>query len=617
MKKVVSCLFIGLIATAGFWPVEGSQRQGLADVNQYQHARFHPQRVLVKYHGESQVRLVWLQRGEDVLGKLRALAYDSRIEYAEPDFVLTASAMPNDERTGELWGMNSIRAYDAWDITTGSDQVVIGVTDTGVDYNHPDLAANMWRNVGEVPGNGRDEDGNGYIDDYYGWNGVFNNGDPMDENDHGTHVSGTIGAVGNNSIGVAGVNWRVKIMALKFLGPDGSGSLSDALDVINYAILMKQRGVNIVALNASWGSNSFSYSLQDAVDRATAAGILFVAAAGNDATSQMQYPGGYANAMAVAALDTNGTSLASFSNYGSWVDVAAPGRSVLSTIRSGRYSSFSGTSMATPHVAGLAGLVASVASLSVSDLRQAIRNGVRVVPGLQVATGGTIDAATTLRNLGSTPPPPSPSPPTNQPPTVSLVASASTVNPGTQVTIMAQASDPDNDPLTYQWQTTAGQLIGQGSMVTLDTSNITSPSGAPVPVSVQVQVADGRGGQAQSQVLITVTPAAPAAKFTLQVTPATASLQRGFTFFVIQITRSANYQTGAIRLEPVILNNSDEVYAVLVWGFSWRGKPPTSATMYVSLLTSRPTTSQYQLRVRGLDDVGGEVYSNIVTATIP
>jgi len=183
---------------------------------------------------------------------------------------------------------------------------------------------------------------------------------------------------------------------------------------------------------------------------------------------------------------------------------------------------------------------------------------------------------------------------------------------------MAQASDPDNDPLTYQWQATAGQLRGQGSIVTLDTTGINSPSGAPVQVSVRVQVEDGRGGQAQDRIFITVTPAtAPSARFSLQVTPETASLRWGRTLFVIQITRNPDYVSGDMRLEPVILNNSDEIYAAIVWGRSRKGKPPTTATMYVSLLTSRPTASQYQLRVRGTDGEGGETYSNIVMATIP
>ncbi|MBI3951819.1 MAG: S8 family serine peptidase [Acidobacteria bacterium] len=619
MRRIIIYLFIGLMVTVGVWPAKGSQNQKVVDLSRYRNARFRPERVLVKYRGESRVRLMWLRPGENVLGKLEILANDSQVEYAEPDLIYTIDRTPNDQRQSELWGMQSIRASDAWNVTTGSEQVIIAITDTGIDYTHPDLIDNLWRNLGEVPGNGRDDDGNGYIDDYYGWNAIANNGNPMDDNNHGTHVAGTIGAVGDNNAGVAGVNWRVKLIALKFLGPDGSGSLSDALEAINYAIMMKQRGVNIVAINASWGGDGFSISLQDAVDRATAAGVLFVAAAGNEGTSQIQYPGGYSNALAVAALDSNDQTLASFSSYGSWVDVAAPGRSILSTIRGGQYASLSGTSMATPHVTGLAGLAASIANLSVSQLREAIRNGVRALPALQgkVEMGGTINAAETLRILGAQPPPTGPPPGGNQPPTVSLAVSSSSISAGTEVTITAQASDPDSDPLTYQWQTTAGQLRGQGSVVTLETTNITSPNGAPVQVGVQVLVSDGRGGQAQSRIFITVAPGAQPAKFTLQIAPTTASLQRGRALFLIQITRSAEYQTGGIKMEPVILNNADQIYTAIIWGRSRSGKSLPTATMYVSLLTANPTTSAYQIRVKGTDDSGGVTYSNTVTAAIP
>jgi subtilisin family serine protease len=618
MKRIFTYLFIVLMAAAQVWPAQGSQPQKFVDLSMYEHARFHSQRVLVKYRGESQPRLVWLQRGEEVLGKLRALANDPQIEYAEPDLVITIDRTPNDQREAELWGMQTIHAFDAWNVTTGSEQVVIAITDTGIDYTHPDLVDNMWRNLGEIPGNGKDDDGDGFVDDYYGWNAVAHNGNPIDDNDHGTHVAGTIGAVGDNSIGVTGVNWRVKLMALKFLGADGSGSLSGALEVMNYAIAMKQRGVNIVAMNASWGSDTFSQSLQDAVDRVTAAGILFVAAAGNNGSSQPQYPGGYANALSVAALDTDGQHLASFSNYGNWVDVAAPGRSILSTIRGGQYASFSGTSMATPHVTGLAGLAASIASVSVSQLRQVIRDGVRALPALQgkVETGGVIDAAETLRRLGAEPPPTGPPPGGDRPPIVSLSASASSVSAGTQVTITAQASDPDNDPLTYQWQSTAGQLSGQGNVVTLDTTNISSADGAPVQVNVQVQVDDGHGGQAQAQTSITVTTV-QAAKFTIQINPTSATMQRGRTLFLIQCPRAADYQTGNVKLEPVVMNNPNEIYAVIVWARPRSGKLPTLATMYVSLVTARPSVSQYQIRVKGTDDLGGQTYSPIVTVSVP
>lgn len=619
MKRILSYYFAGLMIVTGIWPAQASQTRPFFDVSQFRGARFVPGRVLVKYRGEAAVRLVHLPAGEDVMGRLQSLSYDARVEYAEPDLIYTIDKVSNDPRQAELWGMRAVRATDAWEITTGSQDVVVAVTDTGIDYTHPDLSDNMWRNLGEVPNNGRDDDFNGYVDDYYGWNGYSNNGHPLDDNDHGTHVAGTIGAVGDNNAGVVGVNWRVKLMALKFLGSDGSGSLSDAIEVINYAIFMKQRGVNVVAINASWGGGGYSRTLEEAIDRATAAGILFVAAAGNESTSAIEYPGGYRNALAVAAVEMDGQTLASFSNYGSWVDVAAPGRSILSTVRGNRYASFSGTSMATPHVAGLAGLLASVAPLSVQQLRQAIENHVRVVPSLQgkVQTGGLIDAAASVGSLSSSPPPP-PTPSQNTPPTVTLAASSTTVNAGTPVNITATAFDPDQDPLTYQWQTSGGQIQGQGSAVTLNTSGISSSAGTPVPVTVQVLVSDGRGGFAQNQVVINVTPqAAPAAKFSLQITPTLQSIRSGRVLYAIQITRTQDYQNGGAKLDPIVLNNQDEVFAVVVTPRPRKGKQPTTATMYVSLLTARPSASEYRLQVKGTDDFGGEVLSNIVTATLP
>lgn len=618
MKRILSYCFAGLILATGIWPVQASQTRPFFDVNQFRGARFVPGRVLVKYRGETTVRLVHLPVGEEVMSRLHSLSYDARVEYAEPDLIYTIDKVSNDPRQAELWGMQAIRASEAWEITTGSQDVVVAVTDTGIDYNHPDLIDNMWRNHGEVPNNGRDDDFNGYVDDYYGWNGYGNNGHPLDDNDHGTHVAGTIGAVGDNNAGVVGVNWRVKLMALKFLGSDGSGSLSDAVKVINYAIFMKQRGVNIVAINASWGGGGYSRTLEDAVDRATAAGILFVAAAGNDSTSQIEYPGGYSNALAVAAVEMDGRTLASFSNYGSWVDVAAPGRSILSTVRGNRYASFSGTSMATPHVAGLAGLLASVAPMSVQQTRQAIEGHVRVIPGLQgrVATGGLIDVAASVGSLSSPPPPPMPS--QNTPPTVTLSASSTAVSAGTPVSITANAFDPDQDPLTYQWQTSGGQIEGQGSAVTLNTSGISSSAGTPVAVTVQVLVSDGRGGFAQNQVVINITPqVVPSAKFSLQITPTSQSIRSGRVLYIIQITRAPEYQNGGAKLEPIVLNNQDEVLAVVVTPRPRKGKQPTSATMYVSLLTARPSASEYRLRVKGTDDFGGEVLSNIATATLP
>ena len=289
-----------------------------------------------------------------------------QVTSCSPNFQVHASAVPNDPQFSNLWGMSSsgINATTAWDLGTGSEDVVVAIIDTGVDYNHPDLAQNIWINPRESAGNGSDDDNDGYIDDVYGINAITGSGNPFDDNGHGTHVAGTIGALGNNGIGVAGVNWHVKIMPLKFLDAQGAGSLSDAIKAIDYMVMMKNRGVNIRVANNSWGGGGYSDALYQAITRAKDAGIIFTAAAGNESNdndSNPSYPASYdiSNVVSVAAIDRN-QNLASFSNYGaSKVDIAAPGVDIVSTFPGNRYQSLSGTSMATPHVTGALALLLS------------------------------------------------------------------------------------------------------------------------------------------------------------------------------------------------------------------------------------------------------------------
>ena len=320
-----------------------------------------------KHFDRLRMHHVKLKKNLAVEDAVKLYQADPDVEYAEPDFLVTAQAYPNDPAYGNLWGMARINAPGAWDITTGSPSVVVAVIDTGIDYNHPDLAGNVWNNPGESAGNGLDNDRNGYVGDLHGIDTYNHDSDPFDDHFHGTHVAGTIGAQGNNGLGVAGVNWNVKIMACKFLNSAGSGYTSGAIECLEYVKKEKDLGINVVATNNSWGGGDYSQALSDAI--AAQGDILFIAAAGNDAADHDKgghYPSSYdlPNIISVAASDANDQK-ASFSDYGRYsVQVSAPGQGIYSTFPTayapasyGGYGYLSGTSMATPHVTGLAALL--------------------------------------------------------------------------------------------------------------------------------------------------------------------------------------------------------------------------------------------------------------------
>jgi subtilisin family serine protease len=350
-------------------------------------------------------QILKFEPGSDVEEWQELLNNDSRVEVAEVNHKISINFLPNDPSFGSLWGLNNtgsnggkrdadIDAPEAWDTQKGNKDVVVAVIDTGVDYNHPDLASNMWKNAGEIPGNLVDDDRNGHIDDVYGFDWVNEDGDPMDDESHGTHVAGTIGAVGNNNRGVVGVSPNVSIMSLKFLGSNGRGNSADAAQAIIYAANM---GADII--NASYGGPRSSKLQRDAIDYASQKGVLFVAAAGNETKNNdgfSNYPSNYnlPNVIAIAATDDN-DKLARFSNYGhKTVDLGAPGVSILSTIPNNRYGSKSGTSMASPHVAGAAALVlAENPNLSVTELKKTLLDNTDSITSLQgkTVTGGRLN----------------------------------------------------------------------------------------------------------------------------------------------------------------------------------------------------------------------------------
>ncbi len=386
--RIVLFLSINLIMLASFYAYADQDR-----------VRSVPGEFIVKFYKTSDIKLnsdiqvkhvfdsgAVLLKFDDSMQALSdvksILLKDNEIEYIEPNFIYYAIKDVDDELFYSQKNMRRIKANEAWDISVGSDDVKVAVIDTGIDYNHEDLKDNYYYNQGEMGkdsrgkdkrSNGIDDDGNGYVDDYRGWDFVDNDNDPIDDHGHGTHCAGIIGAKGDNEIGIAGINHKIKIVGLKFIGRYG-GSLSDAVKAIEYAY----KSGFMISSN-SWGGGGESELMREAIKKAGEKGHLFVAAAGNDgrdADKSPMFPAAYdlENIISVAASYQDQDKLAGFSNFGKKsVDIAAPGVGILSTVPGSKYRTMSGTSMAAPHVSGAAALLKSKnACASVSDLKSKI-----------------------------------------------------------------------------------------------------------------------------------------------------------------------------------------------------------------------------------------------------
>jgi subtilisin family serine protease len=386
-------------------------------------------------HGKKQIFLVKsdIYSTQELIEKMKKNPHVYRVE---PNYTIKPLVFPNDSEYAnndysKFWGLDKIQAFDAWDITTGSNDVVIAVIDTGIDYTHPDLADNIWRNEIECSGvDNEDDDGNGYIDDCIGYDMHDRDNDPVDYDGHGTHVAGIIGAVGNNNLGISGVNWRVKLLPCKIFDNDGGGNyvLSAAIECLNYIVKLKKRGVNIVASNNSWAASPGVYLgdiLKDAIQESVNAGILFITAAGNEGSNndktcisdpycQHVYPCDYEldndGIICVTATDQN-DELPWYANYGvNSVDIAAPGDAVYSatttqetlfTLSAGHYKYESGTSMAAPFVAGAVGLLKSkYPDLNWRDVKASILMNGDILPSLQnqILTESRLNLLSMLRN---------------------------------------------------------------------------------------------------------------------------------------------------------------------------------------------------------------------------
>jgi len=519
---------------------------------------YHPSRVMVRFRdgvqanflpgspsahsfsGDRNLYLVDNPSGITVTEALRRYRQDPNVLYAELDYVVHTDVTPNDKLWTQQWDMTKVSAPAAWDTQTSASGVVVAVIDTGIDFTHPDLRANLWSNADGSHG-------------FTCMNGSCVAGG-ADDFGHGTHVAGTIGGVGNNGIGIAGVNWTVQLMSLKFLDSTGSGNVSDAVLAFDRVTSLKQQGVNVRVTSNSWSGAGFSQSLKDAMARGEAAGVVHVCAAGNNnqnADSLPMYPAGYDNRGIVSVLATDSNDAgASFTNYGlASVDIAAPGVSTLSTVPAGTcalcdpsgYKLLSGTSMATPHVSGvLAALFQRNPALSVNEARDVILNPasydiLKDAKARTTSTGGRLNFAKALTN------PLVFAPVLNNFPVVTMGPNAF-ASAGSQVSLSANASDADNDPLRISWSknVSAGPQWLLGWMLNLV---LPDPGTGPVSftapfiartatVAYEVSVADGRGGSTKGRNYVTILPGASPALPSASLAVSSTSAAPGSTLTV-------------------------------------------------------------------------------------
>jgi subtilisin family serine protease len=452
------------------------------------------------------LQLVRIAGGESVPEAIASFERRAQVRYAEPNFIFRIEATPDDPRFGELWGLDNsgqtvngtsgtpdadIDAPEAWDTTTGSSAVTVAVVDTGVDYDHPDLSPNIRTNPGESglgrESNGVDDDGNGYVDDWRGWDFIESDNDPRDLHHHGTHVAGTIGARGDNGSGVAGVNWRVGLLPVRVLDAGGFGTNATVTAGFAYA---GANGAKVV--NASLGGPAYSQSMADAI--ASSPNTLFVVSAGNDAINNdanPQYPCNYtATNLVCVAATTQSDGLAGFSDYGTGsVDLGAPGTNVLSAFPEDQFASLSGTSMAAPHVAGAAALLWAQEPVMSPDLvKSTLLSSVDPLPALEGKTvsGGRLNV---YRALGGSPPfPPNPYAGPEIPVNTTTASvqdrAAIAPDPGGGFTVAWQSSGQDGDGLGVYARRfdAAGAPLGGEIPVNLTTpGNQGAPAIAPDP----------------------------------------------------------------------------------------------------------------------------------------